>query len=158
MKNKGNRLQAIKEIISTVRVGGQDELLKILQDKGFDLTQATLSRDLKQLQVVKIAAIDGGYTYVLPERAGVQVMQRKHHGAFGGVSAGFVSIEFSGQLAVIKTRPGYAGGLAYDIDNHAPKEVLGTIAGDDTILLILREGVSREEITDALKAFIPNIK
>ena len=69
MKNKGNRLQAIKEIISTVRVGGQDELLKILQDKGFDLTQATLSRDLKQLQVVKIAAVDGGYTYVLPERA-----------------------------------------------------------------------------------------
>ncbi len=158
MKNKGNRLQAIKEIISAVRVGGQEELLKILQDKGFDLTQATLSRDLKQLQVVKIAAADGGYTYVLPERAGVQTMQRKHHGAFGGMSTGFVSIEFSGQLAVIKTRPGYAGGLAYDIDNHTPKEVLGTIAGDDTILLVLREGVSREEITDVLKAFIPNIK
>lgn len=158
MKNKGNRLQAIKEIISTARVGGQEELLRILQNKGFDLTQATLSRDLKQLQVVKIAASDGGYTYVLPEKAGVQAVHRKHHGAFGGMSTGFISIEFSGQLAVIKTRPGYAGGLAYDIDNHNSKEILGTIAGDDTILLVLREGVSREEITDVLKAFIPNIK
>ncbi len=158
MKNKGNRLQTIKEVISTVRVGGQEELLKILQERGFELTQATLSRDLKQLQIVKIASAEGGYTYVLPERAGVQAIQRKQHGAFGGMSTGFISIEFSGQLAVIKTRPGYAGGLAYDIDNHLHKETLGTIAGDDTILLVLREGVNREEITEALKTFIPNIK
>lgn len=158
MKNKADRLQAIKEVISATRVSGQEELLKILLNKGFDLTQATLSRDLKLLQVVKIAAVDGGYTYVFPEKAGVQDVHRKHQGAFNGVTTGFISIEFSGSLAVIKTRPGYASGLAYDIDSHISKEVIGTIAGDDTILLVLREGISREEVTNALSVFIPNIK
>ena len=158
MKNKGNRLQTIKEVISTVRVGGQEELLKILQDRGFELTQATLSRDLKQLQIVKIATAEGGYTYVLPERAGVQTIQRKHHGAFGGMSTGFISIEFSGQLAVIKTRPGYAGGLAYDIDNGNISEIIGTIAGDDTIMMVLDEGVTRTEVVRALRRVIPNVR
>ena len=64
------------------------------------------------------------------------------------------NIEFSGNLAVIKTRPGYAMGIASDIDTHAPKEILGTIAGDDTILVIPREGFSRQNIVDALAHFI----
>jgi transcriptional regulator of arginine metabolism len=70
---------------------------------------------------------------------------------------GFVSIRFSGNLAVIKTRPGYASSLAYDIDNRDIYEVLGTIAGDDTILLVMREDVDRAEVVEALSAVIPNI-
>ena len=62
--------------------------------------------------------------------------------------------EFSGNLAVVKTRPGYAMGIASDIDSHAPSEILATIAGDDTILVIPRNGVSQEKVIAALSHFI----
>ena len=70
---------------------------------------------------------------------------------------GFVSIEFSGNIAVIKTRPGYASSLAYDIDNHNFYEIIGTIAGDDTIMLVVREGSSHTSVKQALSKVIPNI-
>ena len=71
MKNKTNRLDAIKAIVSSNRIGGQEELLEQLRRKGFELTQATLSRDLKSLQIVKIAHQSGGYQYILPEAVGL---------------------------------------------------------------------------------------
>ena len=61
-----------------------------------------------------------------------------------------LSVDFSGNLTVVKTKPGYAGAIAWDIDNKATQEILGTIAGDDTILLVPREGVTREEILDMM--------
>ena len=70
---------------------------------------------------------------------------------------GFIGIEFSGNIAVIKTRPGYASSLAYDIDDHNFDEIIGTIAGDDTIMLVIREGYSRQNVTDTLRQIIPNI-
>lgn len=70
---------------------------------------------------------------------------------------GFVSIEFSCNIAVIKTRPGYASSLAYDIDMHNFYEIIGTIAGDDTIMLVIRENISRTDVLDALSTIIPNI-
>jgi len=71
---------------------------------------------------------------------------------------GFISIDFSGNLAVIRTRPGYASRLAYDIDIRNFDEILGTIAGDDTILLIVREECSRDEVVEVLSVVIPNIQ
>ena len=70
---------------------------------------------------------------------------------------GFVSIEFSDNIAVIKTRPGYASSLAYDIDNNHFHEIIGTIAGDDTIMLVVREGCTRTSVKQALAHIIPNI-
>ena len=71
--------------------------------------------------------------------------------------SGFKSIDFSGNMAVIKTRPGYASSLAYDIDNRESQDIIGTIAGDDTILLVFRDGYSRNEIKQSLSHIIPNI-
>ena len=158
MKNKVDRLQAIKEIVISYKISSQEDLLKQLTERGFDLTQATLSRDLKQLQIAKIASKDGGYLYVMPETAGIGRMANakdRHH--YTGTISGFLSIEYSGQLAVIKTRPGYASGIAWDIDSNSNEEILGTIAGDDTILLILREGVTSSHVQETLKAIIPSI-
>ena len=73
-------------------------------------------------------------------------------------SDGFRGIEFSGNMAVIRTRPGYASSVAYDIDTHNFDEILGTIAGDDTILLVLREGCTRTSVVNALSLVIPNVK
>lgn len=159
MKNKKERLVAIREIILQSKIGSQEELLTLLGQQGFDLTQATLSRDLKQLQIAKVANNEGGYVYILPEMGGIGKMaQPRTSGSnVGFAAAGFISIEFSKHLAVIRTRPGYASSIAYDIDINAPHQILGTIAGDDTILIIPREEYSRQEVVEALAAFIPNI-
>ena len=159
MKNKADRLQAIKEIIINTRVSSQDDLLKILISRGFKLTQATLSRNLKQLQIAKIPNTDGGYIYVMPGTGGIgKIIQSKINSTYQVSTSGFISIEFSGQIAIIKTRPGYANGIAYDIDTNSPHEILGTIAGDDTIMLVLREESTHQEVINALSEFIPAIQ
>ena len=160
MRNKNSRLDAIKIIISCKEIGSQEELLQALRAEGYQLTQATLSRDLKQLKVAKAASMNGNYVYVLPNNTMYKrnvdninvtdVMKQRANG--------FISINFSGNIAVIKTRPGYASSIAYNIDNTDIPEILGTIAGDDTIFIALREGVRREEVIASLKPVIPNIQ
>ncbi len=155
---KSNRLDAIKMIISSKEIGSQEELLIELRNGGFELTQATLSRDLKQLKVAKAASMNGNYVYVLPNDTMYKRATDTHTLQDMMKLAGFKSMEFSGNMAVIKTRPGYASSLAYDIDNREFADVLGTVAGDDTIVLVLREGCSRRGIKQALSGIIPEIK
>jgi transcriptional regulator of arginine metabolism len=148
MKNKRNRLQIISEILRSSVVGSQEELLKILSDKNCEVTQATLSRDLKLLKVAKTPLSNGAYKYILPPVNKPKPVEGTYNSflSHGAV----LSLEFSGQLAVVKTKPGYASAIAWDIDNKATEQVLGTIAGDDTILVIPREGVTRDEILSML--------
>ena len=157
MKSKNNRLDTIKMIISSKEIGSQDELLQELVKEGFRLTQATLSRDLKQLKVAKAASMNGNYVYVLPNNTMYKRMTEQHSASEMVMYNGFVSIDFSLNLAVVKTRPGYASRLAYDIDMHNCYEILGTIAGDDTILLVIREGCTHADVRKALSDIIPNI-
>lgn len=157
MKNKNNRLDSIKMIISSKEIGSQDELLQELAKEGFQLTQATLSRDLKQLKVAKAASMNGNYVYVLPNNTMYKRMTDPQSASEMLRHSGFVSIEFSENIAVIKTRPGYASSLAYDIDIHNFHEIIGTIAGDDTIMLVIREGCTRGNVKQSLSQIIPNI-
>jgi transcriptional regulator of arginine metabolism len=147
MSVKKQRLTVIENIIRTEVIRSQDDLLRSLQDKGFDVTQATLSRDIKRLKIVKIHDREDRYVYVLPDMA---VREPRLPATLRGKSP----VEFSGNLAIIKTRPGYAMGIASEIDVHAPEEILGTIAGDDTILVIPREGYTRIQVRDALARFL----
>lgn len=156
MKKKANRLDAIKMIISSKEVSSQEELLQELGKEGFELTQATLSRDLKQLKVAKAANTLGKYVYVLPN----DIMYKRTAAQSASemlMTSGFISLQFSGNLAVIRTRPGYASSMAYDIDNREFDGILGTIAGDDTIMLVLNERISHREVRDFLSLIIPNI-
>lgn len=146
------RHKIIKEVLSSTDVSSQDMLLKILIDKGFVLTQATLSRDIKELKIAKAPTANGGYSYQLSGSMAAQD-EIPRLSTFG-----FVNIEFSGNLAVIKTRPGYAMAIAGEIDSKANDYILGTVAGDDTILLIPKENISREEVVSSLSIFIPNIQ
>ncbi len=157
MKNKNSRLDSIKMIISSKEIGSQDELLQELTKEGFQLTQATLSRDLKQLKVAKAASMNGNYVYVLPNNTMYKRMTEPQKASEMLRHNGFISIEFSNNIAVIKTRPGYASSLAYDIDMHNFHEIIGTIAGDDTIMLVLSENCTRTEVKHALSTIIPNI-
>lgn len=146
MTTKTERLNAICRILQETEISSQEELLKLLNNEGFSVTQATLSRDIRSLKVIKVHGANGSYAYKLstPPAADLGKGETLKPGR----------IEFSGNLAVIKTRPGYAMGLAGDIDSQAPREILGTIAGDDTILVIPREGYAREEVALALSHFI----
>ncbi len=104
MKKKANRLDAIKMIISSKEIGSQDELLQELNSEGFELTQATLSRDLKQLKVAKAASMNGKYVYVLPND--IMYKRQTDQKASEMLSNnGFVSLQFSANIAVIKTPP-----------------------------------------------------
>lgn len=153
---KKERLEAICEIIRSEAIRNQEELLKQLNDRGFTLTQATLSRDIKQLQVVKIHDGNDNYIYTLSGHMPYATSPSAAPSP-GTTAHACSSIEFSGNLAVIKTRPGYAMAIASDIDAKAPREILGTVAGDDTILLVPREGIPHDRIVQALSQFIPGI-
>lgn len=157
MKTKKERLDTICDIIRTQLIRNQEELLKQLYTKGFKTTQATLSRDIKQLKVAKTHDGNNNYIYSLSEN-GINIQQGLHKIPNNdAISEKYTNIEFSGNLAVIKTKPGYAMAIASDIDAKAPREILATVAGDDTILLIPREGISRYDIIKALSLYIPEI-
>lgn len=158
MKSKNNRLDTLRMIISSREMGSQEELLQALQKEGFTLTQATLSRDLKQLKVAKAASMNGNYVYVLPnqtmyKRVSTPVQIREMMEV-----PGFLSIQFSGNMAVIKTRPGYASSIAYNIDSSNIPVIIGTIAGDDTIFMVIREGAEERDVVRALSYVVPNMK
>lgn len=150
MNEKKRRLSAIENIVRTEVIRNQDDLQKSLINKGFEVTQATLSRDIKQLKIVKTHDGDERYVYTLPEPV---IQDSRLPAALLDESV----VEFSGNLAVIKTRPGYAMGIASDIDEHVPDEILGTIAGDDTILVIPREGYTRVQVRNALARFLTDL-
>jgi transcriptional regulator of arginine metabolism len=158
MKIKNSRMEALKMLISSHELGSQEEVLKALAKEGYKLTQATLSRDLKQLKVAKAASMNGKYVYVLPNETMYKRLTSPQTASEMLQTPGFLSINFSGNMAVIKTRPGYASSIAYNIDNSDIPEILGTIAGDDTIFIVKKEGTSQKDIMNGLNAIIPNIK
>jgi transcriptional regulator of arginine metabolism len=135
---KTRRLTAIRQIVDREPVHSQEELRQRLQTMGFDVTQATLSRDIKELGLMKRAA-DGAYQAsglslnAPSSQAAAAVALSRSLGEF------LLAIDVAQQLIVIKTGPGQAQLLAIAIDRAQLNDVLGTIAGDDTILVICRD-------------------
>ena len=157
MRIKKDRLETLRMIISSREMGSQEELLTALQEEGFKLTQATLSRDLKQLKVAKAASMGGNYVYVLPNVTMYKRMSSPAQVKEMMQVPGFISINFSGNMGVIKTRPGYASSIAYNIDNSNIPYILGTIAGDDTIFIVVSEQASEADVVSALSKVVPNM-
>ncbi len=157
MKNKRARLQVIIDLIRNNCIGSQEELSKILAGKGHKVTQATLSRDLKLLKITKVATDMGGYMYIIPDSNNIQdkMLSAGKTSIKESNVASFVSIQISRNIAVIKTRNGYASGLAYDIDMSRTPEILGTIAGADTLFAVLREDVSQDRALEIFSKFLP---
>jgi transcriptional regulator of arginine metabolism len=156
MKNRFKRQIEIRKVIQKGDVHSQDELLVELKGMGFDLTQATLSRDLKEMQVAKVPHPAKGYVYVLPEgeKAKITPVQSR----INYLADGFRDLRFSGNLAVLRTQPGYASTIAAVIDKSDPWEILGTVAGDDTILIIMKEGISKTDLINTLVTIMPKLE
>jgi len=113
---------------------------------------------LKQLKVAKAASMSGNYVYVLPNETMYKRVSTPNSIREMMKVPGFISINFSGNMGIIKTRPGYASSIAWNIDNSDIPEILGTIAGDDTIFIVIKEGIKHQEVISALSDFVPNMK
>ena len=154
MKDKDKRLSIIESIISSNKIGNQDELLIFLKKNGVITTQATLSRDLKTLKVAKQPGSNGEYIYALPEKKIEKNNGTLLNDFFGN---GVLSVEFSGNILVIKTYPGFANALAFAIDKQGFNEIAGTIAGDDTVFAVKRENFSNRQLLDSLSCLIQDV-
>lgn len=153
MKDRNERLMAIRRLINASNISSQEELLELLERQGFHMTQATLSRDLKYLKVAKMPDSEKGYIYMLTER------QLNDPSANEDIPiSGFVSIDFAQGMAIMRTLPGHASSIAYALDNLNSYEISGTIAGDDTILIIPRDGVTKNDLTNVLKTKMPGFR
>jgi transcriptional regulator of arginine metabolism len=156
MKERLARLKAVRKLIKTYRIESQETLLGHLEKEGFTVTQATLSRDLKLLKVGKISDGHNGYVYSLPGEEEQQETERTYIHDF---LRGYISIDWSGNLVVIKTYSGHSDAVALAVDNLALDEVMGTISGrDNTVFVALREGVSGEEFLARMKESIPELE
>jgi transcriptional regulator of arginine metabolism len=134
MMNKGQRHIKIREIITNNDIETQDELVDILKEQGFNVTQATVSRDIKELHLVKVPLMDGRYKYSLPADQRFNPLQKLKRALMDA----FVKIDAAGHMLVMKTLPGNANAIGALIDHLDWEEILGTICGDDTILIICR--------------------
>mgnify|MGYP003307627839 FL=1 len=152
MNQKTQRLSYIRKIIRAEYISSQEELITRLEECGITVTQSTLSRDLKFMHVAKVPHKEKGYIYVLPNG------QHGDHALSSNISDNILDIAFSRNLCVISTKPGYASAISVPIDSRGISEVLGTIAGDNTILLVLREDFDMDLLMGQLYDLFPALK
>lgn len=142
--NKGQRHIKIRELITESDVETQDELVDGLKQAGYNVTQATVSRDIKELHLVKVPTMDGRYKYSLPADQRFNPLQKLKRALVDS----FIGVDQADNLIVMKTLPGNANAVAVLIDNLDWEEILGTICGDDTILIICRDKQQAGPIVD----------
>lgn len=142
--NKGQRHIKIRELITDNNIETQDELVDALRGLSYNVTQATVSRDIKELHLVKVPMIDGRYKYSLPADQRFNPLEKLRR----LMRDAFIRIDQAGYFLVLKTLPGNANALGALIDNLDWPEILGTICGDDTILIICKTQEHTLEIQD----------
>ncbi|MDR6224638.1 transcriptional regulator AhrC/ArgR [Desmospora profundinema] len=143
---KAQRHIKIREIITQNDIETQEELVAFLKEAGYNVTQATVSRDIKELHLVKVPTNHGSYKYSLPADNRFNPLQKLKR----MMTESFVGIEKSENLIVMKTMPGNAHAIAVLMDNLDWSDVIGTIAGDDTILIICRDREATPRVVESL--------
>ena len=147
---KKERQEKIKEIIEKYKIDTQDELIKRLKESGFSATQATMSRDIKDLKLTKISDGVNGYYYVFPNTISSNDINKLN----ASLTHLIISVNCAMNIIVIKTHPGMAQAVATGIDNIKSDEILGCVAGDDTIFLVM---TTDNDATDFVKKLSKSI-
>ncbi|GGH43047.1 transcriptional regulator of arginine metabolism [Paenibacillus sp. JGP012] len=147
---KGQRHIKIREIISQNEIETQDDLVEALRQSGFQVTQATVSRDIKELLLIKIPMDDGRYKYSLPTDQRYNPIQKLKRALVDN----FLHIDHTNNLVVMKCLPGTANSIAALLDNIEWTEVMGTICGDDTILIICRTEENSVTVIERIMGYI----
>lgn len=144
---KTTRQEKILEIIESEEIETQEELANRLRERGYKVTQATVSRDIKELRLIKISGRRNTYRYARPGRHEAITNDRM----IRLLTDSTVDIDYAGQMVVVKTLSGSANVAAEAIDNMNWKEVLGTIAGDNTIFVAVRSENDAAEIASRIR-------
>lgn len=152
-QDKKARLQVIRTIVGNCPFENQEELAVELEKAGFSTTQTMLSRDLKQLRISKVRTRSGKSVYALPGVVYFDPAKTREE-----LNATRWQLQFSGNLAVLHTPPGHASLVAYEIDEHKSQLLLGTVAGDDTVIVVMAENAGREEVRAVLMEVVPQLK
>ena len=147
---KKNRHDKIIELINSHEVETQEQLASLLKEAGYDVTQATVSRDIRQMKLTKQVTPDGRQKYVYTT-ADPEVMHDKYVSV---IKAGYVSMDVAGNLLVIRTVSGMAMAVAAAIDALDMPEIIGCIAGDDTIFVAMKSEEIARELMDKYKGFL----
>ena len=148
---KGFRHSKIKEIIERQAIETQEELAEALSKEGIDITQATVSRDIKELLLIKVPSGDGRYRYAFPPDQNIMISQSRMERIF---QDSVVSIDYSLNIIVLRTQQGAAPAVAYTIDYVKWPEVIGTVAGEDTILVVVKPQEAVELIMSRFQALL----
>lgn len=145
MKNK--RQEKILELISKFEIETQDEMISRLRADGYNVTQATISRDMRELKLTKVLTARGTYKYTAN-----QIRNRSNNVKFNNaVVDSIVSVDYAGNNIVLKTYPGLAQAVASGVDALNMHSILGCVGGDDTIIIITRDAESSKEISEKIK-------
>lgn len=148
---KASRHARIKEIIDHQVVGTQEELAEALRKKGIEVTQATVSRDIKELMLIKIPTGDGRYRYAFPPEHNIVFSQSRLERAF---QDSVIGIDHSLNIIVIRTVPGLAQAVAYAIDSIKWPEIIGTVGGDDTIIVVVKPPEAAGDVFAKFRALV----
>ncbi len=144
---KNERQTRILELVKQYDLNTQEDITELLKAEGFKVTQATVSRDLKELKLTKSMSSAGRYRYV-PHRGHDQMGMIKLNTTMLG---SIVDVRFSMNTVVIKTYPGLAQAVASGVDTMNMDSILGCVAGDDTIIVVTTDGESAQDLGDKLK-------
>ena len=144
---KVNRQKKILEIVHRYHVETQDDLIERLMVEGYSVTQATISRDIRELQLSKVLTGKGTYRYVAPKKEDMAGGMKFNTALVDSIT----SVEHAQNIVVIKTLPGLAAAVASGIDNLAIAEVLGCVAGDDTILVATTNDHSAKDFSERIR-------
>ncbi len=148
---KAKRHAKVLELISEHAIDTQEELLRLLRAEGFDVTQATVSRDIKELRLIKTLSGDGKYRYATHGKDNAIDISFKFHAIF---SESVQSVDYAGNMVVIKCYNGMANAACAALDSIHWKDVVGTLAGDDTIFIVIRDSRRAEEFVRELRALL----
>lgn len=143
---KSNRQKKILEIINRYHIETQDDLIDRLLVEGFSVTQATVSRDIRELQLSKVLTAKGSYRYVAPKKEEMVTGMKINAALVDSI----LNVDYAQNLVVVHTFPGLAQAVAAGIDNLALAEVLGCVAGDDTILVATRSETAAKSISERI--------
>lgn len=149
---KKNRQMKILEIISKCEVETQDDLIDLLKAEDYYVTQATISRDIRELDLIKITTPSGKYKYTVGAHSNQEHAKRHHMG--NAIIGAIRSVDHGENLIVIRTTPGMSDAVAIEIDNISAREILGCIAGDDTVFVAMRDSLSAERVCAKIKEFV----
>lgn len=149
---KSKRQNEIIEIISTADIETQEELAAALRERGYPITQATVSRDIRELRLIKVTSKSGGYKYAKPVQHEVAVSERLTR----ILADSLIHVEAAANLVVVKTLSGSANVAAEALDNLGWAEIIGTIAGDNTIFIAAKSNDEADIITARIRKMTEN--